>query len=153
MKTTTRKKACSLDKARDWKMRVDLDHRLVVPAEIVKTSLRPDLIMWSVSHKTCYIVELTVPWEAAVEEAYERKNLKYAELAAQIKQNGWQVDVLPVEVGCRGFVAKSTTRLLSRMGVAGLQFRRAVRALSQAAEQSSNWLWLKRKQAEWVTQR
>ena len=151
MKAAAVGRACSLDKARDWKMRVDLDHRLVVPAEIIETSLRPDLIIWSSSHKTCYIVELTVPWEAAVEEAYERKSLKYADLAAQIKQNGWQVDVLPVEVGCRGFVAKSTTRLLSKMGVSGLQFRKAVRALSQAAEHSSNWLWLKRKQTEWVT--
>ena len=151
MKAAAGGRACSLDKARDWKMRVDLDHRLVVPAEIIETSLRPDLIIWSSSHKTCYIVELTVPWEAAVEEAYERKSLKYADLAAQIKQNGWQVDVLPVEVGCRGFVAKSTTRLLSKMGVSGLQFRKAVRALSQAAEHSSNWLWLKRKQTEWVT--
>lgn len=31
---------------------------------------------------TVYIIELTVSWEDGVEEAYERKSLKYAELAA-----------------------------------------------------------------------
>ena len=52
--------------ARDWEMGVDLDHRLVVLAEITKTSLKPDLVMWSASHRMYYIIALTVPWEAAV---------------------------------------------------------------------------------------
>ena len=87
-KTATIKKASCLEMACDWEMRVDLDKQLVIPAEIVTTTLRPDLILWSVSTKTFYIIELTVPWEGAVDEAYERKSLKYAELAAQAEQNG-----------------------------------------------------------------
>lgn len=35
--------------------------------------------------------------------------------------------VYPVEVGCRGFVASSTTKLLTKMGVRGLAHRRTVK--------------------------
>ena len=80
-------------------------------------------------------------------ETFEQKSSKYAELVAQVKQNGWHAEVLPVEVGCRGFVAKSTTSLLTKMRVTGNKFRKAVRTRSQAAEHSSNWIWIKRKQS------
>ena len=151
-RTQNRQKTSSLDIAGDWEMRVDLDRMLVVPAEIVETSLRPDIILWSKSQKSCYIIELTVPWESAIEEAYERKKSKYAEIAAQARRNGWRAEVLPVEVGCRGFVSKSTTWLLKKMGVTGASHRKAVRALEVAAERSSNWIWIRRKQEVWAKQ-
>ncbi|KAK0136320.1 hypothetical protein N1851_027790 [Merluccius polli] len=75
--------------------------------------------MWSASIKLVYIIELTVPWESSVEEAYERKRLRYTELVADVQQQGWRAKVRPVEVGCRGFVATSTFRLLREMGVQG----------------------------------
>ena len=95
-------------------------------------------------------MELTVPWEAAVDEVYERKSLKYADITAEAQQRGWRTMLLPVEVGCRGFVATSRTRLLETLGVRGQAFRQAVKSLSEAAEQSSNWLWLKRKDPNWA---
>ena len=150
VKSSARVNTTSLDHARDWKMQVDLDHKLVFPPEIITTTLRPDLILWSTSQKSLHIVELTVPWEAAVDEAYERKSLKYADITAEAEQRGWRTKLLPVEVGCRGFVATSTTRLLKTMGVRGQAFRQAVKSLSEAAERSSNWLWLKRKDPNWA---
>ncbi|MGH0127066.1 UNVERIFIED_CONTAM: hypothetical protein FKN15_053234 [Acipenser sinensis] len=44
-----------------------------------------------------HLVELTVPEEDAVDEAYERKKLQYAQLAAEAEQRGWRVQVYPVE--------------------------------------------------------
>ena len=67
-------------------MLVDLDKKLVFPPEIITTNLRPDLVLWSTSQKSVFIVELTVPWEAAVGEAYERKQLKYTDIAAEAEQ-------------------------------------------------------------------
>ena len=131
-------------------MLVDLDKKLVFLPEIVTTSLRPDLVLLSTSQKAVFIVELTVPWEAAVGEVFERKKLKYADIAAEAEQHGWCAQVLPVEVGCRGFVATSTTKLLKGMGVRGQTFRRAVKSLSEAAERSSRWLWIKRKDPTWA---
>ena len=131
-------------------IKVDLGQKLRFPAEIATSNLRPDLVLWSASLKQVYIVELTVPWESAVEEAYERKKLRYADLAADAQQRGWKAKVCPVEVGCRGFVATSTSRLLREMGVRGKAHRQAVKDLSRAAEKGSQWLWIKRKDSAWA---
>ena len=71
-------------------------------------------------------MELTVPWESSVEEAYERKKLRYMELAADAKQQGWKVRVRPVKVDCRGFVTTSTSRLFQEMGVQGEAHQQAI---------------------------
>ncbi|XP_016090515.1 polycystic kidney disease protein 1-like 2 [Sinocyclocheilus grahami] len=68
------------------------------------------------------IVELTVPWEEAINEVFERKKLRYANLAAEEEEQGWTVKVFPVEVGCRGLVASSTIRLLKELGIRGQAF-------------------------------
>lgn len=88
--------------ARDWKMLVDIGQQLIFPPEIASTTLRPDLVLWSPSLKSVYISKLTVPWENSVEEAHECKKLYYTELAADARQQGWNANVYPVEVGCRG---------------------------------------------------
>ena len=131
-------------------MLVDIGQQLVFPAEIAATTLRPDLVLWSPSLKSVYITELTVPWENSVEEAYERKKLRYTELAADAQQRGWKAKVYPVEVGCRGFVASSTIKLLKDLGIHGQALRHTVRSLSEAAERSSQWLWMKRKDPCWA---
>ena len=135
--------------ARDWQLRVDLDKSLVFPPNIALSSLRPDLVLWSNSCRRVYIIELTVPWEEAIDEAYERKRLRYSDLAAQAEERGWTVLVRPVEVGCRGFVANSTIRLLKEVGVRGQAQRRTIKELATAAERSSHWLWLRRKEMAW----
>lgn len=37
-------------------------------------NLRLELVLWSTSLKTAYIIELTVPWEDPVEAVYEYKS-------------------------------------------------------------------------------
>lgn len=128
-------------------MKVDLGQRLIFPLEIATTTLRPDLVLWSKSRQHAYIIELTVPWENAVDEAYERKKLQLSSnLAAEAEDRGWMVKVHPVEVGCRYYVASSTVKLLREVGVRG----QIHKELSEAAEKSSHWLWLKRKEAAWA---
>lgn len=130
-------------------MLVDVDQRLTVPSEIAITNLRPDLVLWSNSQRMVYFVELTVPWEDAVQEAFERKKLRYTELAAEAEQRGWRAKICPVEVGCRGFVATSTLRLMKDLGISGQALRQAIKETSRVAERSSQWLWLKRKDPIW----
>ena len=36
--------------------------------------------MFSTTKKLLIMVELTVPWESKIDEAYERKKLKYSDL-------------------------------------------------------------------------
>lgn len=104
------------------------------------TSLRPD--HWSKSCQHTYIIELTVPWQDAIDEAYEHKKLCYSNLAAEAEDKSWKVKVCPVEV--RGLCI-SMTRLLREKVVLGQAQRRAVKELPDTAERSSQWLWLKRK--------
>ncbi|KAL7831254.1 hypothetical protein SRHO_G00307570 [Serrasalmus rhombeus] len=132
-----------------WQLRVDLDKSLVFPPNIAVSSLRPDLVLWSNSCRRVYIIELTVSWEEAIDEAYERKRLRYSDHAAQEEERGWTVLVCPVEVGCRGFVANSTIRLLKEVGIRGQAQRRTIKELATTAERSSHWLWLRRKKMTW----
>ena len=66
-------------------MRVDLKQRMGFPSEIV-TNKRPDIVIWSAKTKQAVLLELTVPWEERIEQAYERKNLKYQELVRDCQQ-------------------------------------------------------------------
>ncbi|XP_060082431.1 uncharacterized protein LOC132561748 [Ylistrum balloti] len=69
-----------LSQAPSWEMRVDLNKRLVFP-DVVHTTLRPDIVIWSQQRQKVILVELTVPWEEECDEAHERKAGKYLELA------------------------------------------------------------------------
>ena len=55
-------KASILDGTTGWNMEVDLGKRLVFP-DIVHTTLRPDIVLWSRTGKKLIAIELTVPWE------------------------------------------------------------------------------------------
>ena len=92
------------------------------------------------------LLELTVPWEDRLEEAFERKLSKYAGLVSDCQQAGWRARCLPVEVGCRGFAAHSLTRAFRSLGIEGERRRRAIRGTTDAAERASRWLWLKRRE-------
>ncbi|KAL2099527.1 hypothetical protein ACEWY4_003921 [Coilia grayii] len=133
----------------EWTMRVDLGRQLQFPREIVETSLRPDLVMWSVPRKTVLLVELTVPWEEGMEAANERKRARYADLAADCREAGWKAVTCPIEVGCRGFVGSSTVRLLRDIGCTGAGCRKASKGLAEEAEKGSFWLWLRRRDKGW----
>ena len=125
-----------LDLAGDWELMVYTHVRLVIADDIVKTKQRPD-------------IEFTVPWEEAVEEAYERKLLRYIDLVKDCIANGWNVVCYPVEIGARGFVVRSMVKLVKELGLGGKERRTLIRRLGETTERSSNWVWLKSGEKEW----
>lgn len=139
-----------LSPATDWELRVDLGKRLKFPDHIVQTSLRPDLIFFSNNIKKLIMWELTVPWEEHAEEAHERKMLKYDELKTSCKNNGWKSSCLPIEVGVRGFAARSLCKALIDIGLAGANKRKAIRTITNTAKRTAKWLWIKR-DSSWAT--
>ncbi|XP_052281145.1 uncharacterized protein LOC127878656 [Dreissena polymorpha] len=76
-----------LDESDQWEMSVDLKQKLVFP-NIIQTTLRPDIVLWSTKNKCLIMVELTVPWESRCEEAFERKKAKYTYLQEQCREKG-----------------------------------------------------------------
>lgn len=49
-------------------------------------------------------------------------------------------------MGCRGFGGMSSTRLLKDAGTRGQAQHQAIKALFNAAERASQWLWIKKKE-------
>ena len=96
-------------------MEVDLGKRLVFP-DVVQTTLRPDIVLWSKTGKKLIVIELKVPWETRCEEAYERKKAKYIELLDLCKEKGWRTWLFQVEVGAKGFCSKSVCRVMTAVG-------------------------------------
>ena len=74
----------------DWRLLVDFtDRDIVFPPEIIATSERPDIVIWSVTLKKVIVIELTCPAEEGIEAAREHKHARYK----QLKQ------ILPMRVG------------------------------------------------------
>ena len=123
---------------------------MIFPQKIAITNLRPDIVVHSVKARTVLIIELTVPWEENIDEAYERKQLRYDELKETCIKAGWNTRCFPVEVGVRGFPAKSINKLFSTIGICGKEKKLAIKQLAEAAERGSNWLWLRSGTKEWL---
>ena len=90
------------------------------------------------------LLELRVPWEERMEGANERKRAKYANLVEECRGRGWRARCVPIEVGCRGFAARSLCNAYSILGVTGAHQRKAIKTTTEAAEKASRWLWIKR---------
>ncbi|XP_052236077.1 uncharacterized protein LOC127847893 [Dreissena polymorpha] len=137
-----------LDGTNDLELRADLMKQLQFP-DIVHTTLRPDIVMVSGKTKKIILVELTVPWEERCTQAHERKKAKYEDLVQECREAGWRAWNYPIEVGCRGFPAPSLGKMFQDMGIDGQATKLAIKKVSQAAEKSSSWLWLRRNASSW----
>lgn len=135
--------------ASDWEIRVDLKKRLQFPGEIVQTTLRPDIVIWSKATKQVIMIELTVPWEERIECANERKRTKYDELKTECERAGWKTWCTPIEVGCRGFLGKSIWTMSKLLGIKGNNRKQLSKQCEQTTERASNWIWLKRNETSW----
>ena len=71
--TTSRATSGLLNTAQDWQLSVDLGSQLKFPQHVARTTLGPDIVLVSEATKTVVMLELTVPWEERMEEAFERK--------------------------------------------------------------------------------
>ena len=84
---------------------VDLpDSSYSFPHHITPTNLRPDLVWWSDSDWVLWLLELTISFETAAEEARLRKRAKYQDLVSEATAAGYSTELVTVEVGSRGTV-------------------------------------------------
>jgi len=152
-RTSSPRRRCLLDPASDWKILVELDHdRLVFPPEIFATDLRPDIIVWSPSTKHVVLGELTCPAEENITAASTRKEGRYANLVASIrdqKDNPWKVSLFTLEVGARGFVANSVRVCLRQLGASNSEASRVCKALSKIVSRYSYAIYLARSHKKW----
>ena len=138
-----------LDTASDWEVRVDLNGKLKIPSSITITDLRPDMVLISESTRQLGIIELTVPNENRIEVSGELKKAKYAPIAEEGTKKGWRVRMWAVEVGCRGFPARSLTVLLRDMGYTGKERKTLLSKIGSVAEEASRAIWSWSNIKEW----
>jgi hypothetical protein len=135
--------------ANDWKVLVDLGDNMVYPPEIYSTPQRPDIVIWSVKHKRVVNVELTVPAEEGIEAAKTRKEGRYFSLTCEAKDRGWDSVVVTMEVGARGFVARTVPRTLKKLGRESKEISADMRNLSNLVARCTYGIYLARESEFW----
>jgi hypothetical protein len=79
-----------------------------IPQDILTVSGEgscPDLVLVNRRDKKIVIMELTSPLEANIEAAYTRKANKYTPLKIDLEEKGYSVQLVPFEIGSRGYVS------------------------------------------------
>ena len=75
-----------------------------MPNDIVKTKERPDIVSFPCCIKK-KVLALTVTWQKAVNEVYERNRLQYADLVKDGIANRWDLSyVLSCRSGSKGLL-------------------------------------------------
>ena len=140
-----------LSGANDWQLMVDFEHRkLVFPPEIYSTDLRPDILIWSQSSRMILLIELTVPAEENILAAHIRKTARYEQLAFLAKLiNSWDSKIITIEVGARGFVAKSMNSFLRSIGFSNYEASSTCKDISMIVARCSHNIFLYRNEKFW----
>ena len=132
-----------LKNASDWKLLVDEEHsQIVFPPEIVETAKRPDITIFSTQTKNVIIIELTVPAEENLANAFARKKCKYQDLVAECENNGWSVNYFPVEVGSRGIYSTTISKCLASLGIPSGKRKPILDTAAKTALRASYIIWL-----------
>ena len=88
-----------------------------------------------------FVIELTVPFEENFDWAYQRKLENYEDLREQCVRNGWITNVFPIEVGCRSFIANSTSVFLTNLGLPPSDKRKYMDKIQDKALTASALIW------------
>ena len=77
-----------------------------IPADILTTSERPDIVIIDRAEKKILLFELTVSFEKNIDAAHARKASKYLDLTSDLRTKGWRVECVPFEIGSRGHISQ-----------------------------------------------
>ena len=83
-----------------------------------------------------------------IEAAQIYKTEKYADHASSLKRESYQVKVLAAEIGARVFVGVSAYNLMKQLSIEGREKNRALKAMAEAPERCSSWIWSRRHKNE-----
>ena len=107
------------------------------------------MVLWSTSLHKILLFELTCPAEEGIDAAALYKNAKYAELCHTVQLAGWTVEMKSIEVGARGFVARSIPRLLRALGFSSREVSTLCRTLATVVARCSFTIYLAHSTSEW----
>ena len=82
-----------------------------------------------------------VPFEENFDWAHQHKFEKYEDLREQCVRNGWITNVFPIKVSCTGFIANSTSVILTNLGLPPSDKRKYMEKIQDKALTASSWIW------------
>jgi hypothetical protein len=129
---------------------VDLNNSLVFPpCTGVISSLRPDVIVYSISTKTIVWGELTAPLERRIPISAAKKLKRYSTLETQLSLKGWSAHPHTWEVGAIGFLARSVKNFLRIFLLSNSQLKFALQRVAKASRRSTFYIWNARMSSSW----
>ena len=80
---------------------------------------RPNKIYWDLKNKQCEIIELPIPLDDNMQQAYKLKQGKYIELISQQQRiyKGYKFNVIIIAVGCLGVIPVNLKQNLLKVGI------------------------------------
>ena len=115
----------------------------------IPTIQKPDIFLWNDEQRMLELVELTVPFEANIDEASQRKIVRYEDLVKECAFDGWKTWHSPIEVGCRGFVGFRLKKWFLSTGFTEAHTKNILKRIQETVEKASHWIWIKRDDESW----
>ncbi len=85
-----------------------------IPAHIVPTAEKPDIVCVNAKEKSISILELSVPFETNIDKARSYKSNKYSNLITDIENAGYKCHLICFEVGSRGLITSNNKGQLKK---------------------------------------
>ena len=124
---------------------VDLGDEYSFPTHIVSTDLRPDIVWWDDLRKTMVLVELTIPFDTALEGAKERKEAKYEHIQVSARSKGYHTSLITLEIGSRGIPnMPGFEALQNTLQLPSPAFHKLLMSAIKATIEGSFFIWVQR---------
>ena len=133
----------------DWKLIDDLEEKLVFPQDIVESSLRPDIVIYSKQLRRVLLLELTCPCEENFSDRHQAKIKRYTPLKELCEKAKWTCDIFAFEVGARGYCSKSLGFMLKTLGLSNKLVKSVSLSAKTASLRASFWIWISRGDPQW----
>lgn len=131
------------------KSMADLETEYTFPPHLAATDQRPDIVWWNDATKRATLLELTIPFDTLLEDAARRKQAKYQDLVSSIRESGYSVKLLTVEVGARGVPNMTAfNHLKTHLGLSPKTTKELLIKSCEAAIRGTHKIWCMRNLVE-----
>ena len=107
---------------------------------------KPDIFVIDHTLKKCFIVEISVPFDAFIEDCYEGKFQKYVPLFELLALSGYDAKIIVLIVGSLGHVHRRFTTGVRVLGIPNVMAKSLAKYASVSAMIGSHIIWRKRGQ-------
>lgn len=145
-----------LEQTDDWETKFDLNYDengikrgSFFPESVLATGQLPDGIIWSMSKRIIYLLELSCSWEERHVDAHIRKKRRYENISATLQRDKWTVHNLPFEVGSRGYLSSSVNFMFKQLGLSSAERKQARTRIAETSLLCSYMIYLRRSTPVW----